>query len=88
MTRRAGALSVGVHTTSAAVEALVSEVCEDAGVMLSVNLMGDWFITQSAVFSDLHSTGLNPSGNSVYCDGAYVAERFRTVGVRRYGDSR
>ncbi|MFJ9568757.1 phenylacetic acid degradation protein PaaN [Streptomyces bacillaris] len=88
VTRRAGALSVGVHTTSAAVEALVSEVCEDAGVMLSVNLMGDWFITQSAVFSDLHSTGLNPSGNSVYCDGAYVAERFRTVGVRRYGDSR
>ncbi|MFD8060692.1 phenylacetic acid degradation protein PaaN [Streptomyces cyaneofuscatus] len=88
VTRRAGALTVGVHTTSPEVEALVAEVCERAGVMLSVNLMGDWFITQSAVYSDLHGTGLNPSGNSVYCDGAYVAERFRTVGVRRYGDAR
>ncbi|MFH9606527.1 phenylacetic acid degradation protein PaaN [Streptomyces sp. NPDC017448] len=87
VTQRAGALSVGVHTTSREVEALVADVCERAGVMLSVNLMGDWFITQSAVYSDLHSTGLNPSGNSVYCDAAYVVERFRTVGVRRYDSS-
>ncbi|WEH35136.1 phenylacetic acid degradation protein PaaN [Streptomyces sp. AM 4-1-1] len=80
-----GALSVGVYTTSPEVEAAVEDACERTGVMLSVNLVGNWFITQSAVYSDLHSTGLNPSGNSVYCDGAYVAGRFRTVGVRRYG---
>ncbi|MEU3712883.1 phenylacetic acid degradation protein PaaN [Streptomyces catenulae] len=80
-----GALSAGVHTTAPEVEAAAEEACAQAGVMLSVNLVGNWYITQSAVYSDLHSTGVNPSGNSVYCDAAYVAPRFRTVGVRRYG---
>jgi hypothetical protein len=63
----------------------MAAVCADVGVMLSVNLMGDWYISQSAVYSDLHATGLNPAGNAVYCDTAFVAGRFRTVGVRRYG---
>jgi phenylacetic acid degradation protein paaN len=88
VTRTSGALSVGIHTTSPQVEAAAEDACARAGVMLSVNLRGNWYLTQSAVYSDLHSTGINPSGNSVYCDGAYVARRFRTVGVRRYAGPR
>ncbi|WP_345746500.1 phenylacetic acid degradation protein PaaN [Streptomyces sp. ODS28] len=79
-----GALSAGVHTTSPEVEEELERACAAAGVLLSVNLRGDWYITQSAVYSDLHSTGLNPSGDAPYCDGAFVADRFRTVEVRRF----
>lgn len=82
--RRCGALSVGVHTTSPEVERAVEEACADTGVMLSVNLRGDWYISQSAVYSDLHATGLNPAGNCVYGDSSFVAARFRRVLVRRY----
>ncbi|MFJ4566626.1 phenylacetic acid degradation protein PaaN [Streptomyces caelestis] len=84
-TRECGALSAGLYSTDHDVERAMAAVCADVGVMLSVNLMGDWYISQSAVYSDLHATGLNPAGNAVYCDTAFVAGRFRTVGVRRYG---
>ncbi|HZF87476.1 phenylacetic acid degradation protein PaaN [Streptomyces sp.] len=84
-TRRCGALSVGLYSVSAEVEAAMEAACLAAGVMLSMNLMGDWYISQSAVYSDLHGTGMNPAGNAVYSDGTFVAERFRTVVVRRYG---
>lgn len=84
-TRECGALSVGLYSTSPQVEAAMEEACAEAGVMLSVNLMGDWYISQSAVYSDLHGTGMNPSGNAVLCDAAFMSARFHTVGVRRYG---
>ncbi|MCC3771272.1 phenylacetic acid degradation protein PaaN [Streptomyces sp. UNOC14_S4] len=83
--REQGALSAGAYTTSPAVEEALEAACAEAGVMLSLNLMGQWYITQSAVYSDLHGTGMNPAAESVYCDTAFVAGRFRTVGVRRYG---
>ncbi|GAA0373133.1 phenylacetic acid degradation protein PaaN [Streptomyces blastmyceticus] len=83
--RERGALSAGAYTTSPDVEAALVNACAEVGVMLSLNLMGRWYITQSAVYSDLHGTGMNPAANAVYCDTAFVAGRFRTVGVRRYG---
>lgn len=86
-TRECGALSVGLYSTSPEVETAMAGACAEVGVMLSANLMGDWYISQSAVYSDLHGTGMNPSGNAVYCDTTFVTERFRTVGVRRYGGS-
>ncbi|MEV6331808.1 phenylacetic acid degradation protein PaaN [Streptomyces sp. NPDC051909] len=84
-TRTRGALSVGLYSVSEEVTEAMTAACAEAGVMLSTNLMGDWYISQSAVYSDLHGTGMNPAGNAVYSDGAFVADRFRTVVVRRYG---
>ncbi|MFI8104596.1 phenylacetic acid degradation protein PaaN [Streptomyces sp. NPDC086023] len=84
-TRECGALSAGLYSVSGEVETAMEAACAEAGVMLSMNLMGDWYISQSAVYSDLHGTGMNPSGNAVLTDGAFVADRFRTVVVRRYG---
>ncbi|MEU7027674.1 phenylacetic acid degradation protein PaaN [Streptomyces sp. NPDC046275] len=83
--RTCGALSAGLYSVSEEVTAAMTAACAEAGVMLSANLMGDWYISQSAVYSDLHGTGMNPAGNAVYTDAAFVAERFRTVVVRRYG---
>lgn len=83
--REQGALSAGAYTTSPDVEAALTNACADVGVMLSLNLRGNWYITQSAVYSDLHGTGLNPSATAVYCDASFVARRFCTVGVRRFG---
>ncbi|WP_302852222.1 phenylacetic acid degradation protein PaaN [Streptomyces sp. TRM64462] len=85
--RERGALSVGAHTRSPRLERALEDACADSGVMLSLNLTGDWYITQSAVYSDLHGTGLNPSGNTVYGDASFVAGRFRTVAVRRAADA-
>ena len=54
-----------------------------AGVSLSCNLTGGVFVNQSAAFSDYHVTGANPSGNACLTDSAFVANRFRAVGMRR-----
>ncbi|MBK6046313.1 hypothetical protein JHN58_28850 [Streptomyces sp. MBT55] len=61
----------------------MTRACADAGVMLSLGMTGDWYLTQSAVYSDLHGTGANPASDHAFCDGAFVARRFRTVEVRR-----
>ncbi|MFF8812374.1 phenylacetic acid degradation protein PaaN [Streptomyces pactum] len=86
--REAGALSAGAWTTSAEVERALRETCADCGVTLSLNLSGGWYLTQSAIYSDLHGTGLNPSGNTTYGDPSFVTGRFRTVAVRRLTDTR
>ncbi|GJF29413.1 dehydrogenase [Kitasatospora sp. NE20-6] len=82
--REQGAMTVGGYTSSAEVEQALVEACLDAGVSLSLNLTGGVFVNQTAAFSDLHGTGANPAANSAYCDGAFVAGRFRTVEVRRH----
>ncbi|MFJ8254651.1 phenylacetic acid degradation protein PaaN [Streptomyces sp. NPDC094466] len=81
--RTAGSLSAGAWTASEDVEHAVTHACAEAGVMLSLNMTGDWYLTQSAVYSDLHGTGANPASDHAFCDGAFVARRFRTVAVRR-----
>ncbi|WP_371498349.1 phenylacetic acid degradation protein PaaN [Kitasatospora sp. NBC_00374] len=79
-----GAMTAGAYTVSDEVEAALVEACLDGGVSLSLNLTGGVYVNQTAAFSDLHGTGANPAANSAYCDGAFVANRFRTVEVRRH----
>ncbi|MEV4612264.1 phenylacetic acid degradation protein PaaN [Kitasatospora sp. NPDC049258] len=78
-----GAMTAGAYTVSDQVEAALVQACLDGGVSLSLNLTGGVYVNQTAAFSDLHGTGANPAANSAYCDGAFVANRFRTVEVRR-----
>ncbi|MFJ1707793.1 phenylacetic acid degradation protein PaaN [Kitasatospora sp. NPDC088346] len=79
-----GAMTAGAYTVSDEVEAALVEACLDSGVSLSLNLTGGVYVNQTAAFSDLHGTGANPAANSAYCDAAFVANRFRTVEVRRH----
>ncbi|MER5349703.1 phenylacetic acid degradation protein PaaN [Kitasatospora sp. NPDC002551] len=83
--RTRGAMTASGYTTSPEVEAALVEAALDAGVSLSLNLTGGVYANQTAAFSDLHGTGANPAANSAYCDGAFVANRFRTVEIRRHG---
>ena len=53
-----------------------------AGVAVSCNLAGSIWVNQSAAFSDFHVSGGNPAGNATLCDGAFVADRFRSVASR------
>ena len=55
----------------------------DAGVSVAFNLTGGLFVNQSAAFSDFHVTGANPAGNASLTDPAFVAGRFRIIGVRK-----
>ncbi|WP_457032099.1 phenylacetic acid degradation protein PaaN [Kitasatospora sp. P5_F3] len=82
--REQGAMTAAGYTVDEAVEAALVAACLDAGVSLSLNLTGGVYANQTAAFSDLHGTGANPAANAAYCDGAFVASRFRTVEVRRH----
>ncbi|WP_411134612.1 phenylacetic acid degradation protein PaaN [Streptomyces sp. C10] len=81
--RDKGAMTVGAYTTSPEVEQLVEEACLEECAQLSLNLTGGVYVNQTAAFSDFHGSGGNPAANAALCDGAFVANRFRTVEVRR-----
>ncbi|WP_329134222.1 phenylacetic acid degradation protein PaaN [Streptomyces sp. NBC_01476] len=81
--REKGAMTVGGYTTSPEVERQLEEVCWEECAQLSLNLTGGVYVNQTAAFSDFHGSGGNPAANAALCDGAFVANRFRTVEVRR-----
>ncbi|MER6567342.1 phenylacetic acid degradation protein PaaN [Streptomyces sp. NPDC001093] len=81
--RDKGAMTVGAYTTDSEVEHAVEEVCLEEAAQLSLNLTGGVFVNQTAAFSDFHGSGGNPAANAALCDGAFVANRFRVVEVRR-----
>jgi phenylacetic acid degradation protein paaN len=81
--RDKGAMTVGAYTTSAEVESLVEDACLEECAQLSLNLTGAVYVNQTAAFSDFHGSGGNPAANAALCDGAFVANRFRMVEVRR-----
>ncbi|MFH8339469.1 phenylacetic acid degradation protein PaaN [Streptomyces sp. AM6-12] len=83
--REKGAMTVGAYTTDGEVERAVEEVCLEEAAQLSFNLTGGVFVNQTAAFSDFHGSGGNPAANAALCDGAFVANRFRVVEVRRQG---
>lgn len=76
---RQGAYVIGTHTRRHEVwEALGA----DLGVSVTANLTGDWFLSQSAVYSDFHGAA-SPAANATFCDSAYVADRFRWIQLSR-----
>ncbi|MFD3457236.1 phenylacetic acid degradation protein PaaN [Streptomyces sp. NPDC058691] len=81
--REKGAMTVGAYTTSPEVERKAEEVCLEEAAQLSLNLTGGVYVNQTAAFSDFHGSGGNPAANAALCDGAFVANRFRVIEVRR-----
>ncbi|MEV7083879.1 phenylacetic acid degradation protein PaaN [Streptomyces sp. NPDC093516] len=81
--REKGAMTVGAYTTDHEVEQAVREVCLEEAAQLSLNLTGGVYVNQTAAFSDFHGSGGNPAASAALCDGAFVANRFRVVEVRR-----
>ncbi|MER5402316.1 phenylacetic acid degradation protein PaaN [Streptomyces sp. NPDC002599] len=82
-TRDKGAMTVGAYTTDEAFEREVREACLEECAQLSLNLTGGVYVNQTAAFSDFHGSGGNAAANAALCDGAFVANRFRVVEVRR-----
>ncbi|WP_328692816.1 phenylacetic acid degradation protein PaaN [Streptomyces phaeochromogenes] len=78
-----GAMTVGAYTTSEEVEEAVQEACLEECAQLSLNLTGGVYVNQTAAFSDFHGSGGNPAANAALCDGAFVANRFRVVEIRK-----
>ncbi|MFD6878283.1 MULTISPECIES: phenylacetic acid degradation protein PaaN [unclassified Streptomyces] len=81
--REKGAMTVGAYTTSPDTERAIEEVCLEESAQLSLNLTGGVYVNQTSAFSDFHGSGGNPAANAALCDGAFVANRFRVVEVRR-----
>lgn len=81
--REKGALTWSIYSVDEAVVESAVDAAVYAGVSIAVNLTGGLYVNQSAAFSDFHVTGANPAGNASLSDAAFVADRFRVVGVRR-----
>jgi phenylacetic acid degradation protein paaN len=81
--REKGAMTVGAYTTSPEVERLLEDACFEESAQLSLNLTGSVYVNQTSAFSDFHGSGGNPAANAALCDGAFVANRFRVIEVRR-----
>ncbi|MDJ0924834.1 MAG: phenylacetic acid degradation protein PaaN [Acidimicrobiia bacterium] len=77
-----GAITWLVYTTNEEVMGEAIGAALDAGVSVAFNLAGGLYVNQSAAFSDFHVTGANPAGNASLTDPAFVAGRFRVIGVR------
>ncbi len=78
-----GAITWLVYSANDEVIDRAVDAAVDAGVSVAFNLAGGLFVNQSAAFSDFHVTGANPAGNSSLTDPAFVANRFRVIGVRK-----
>ncbi len=77
-----GAITWLAYTTDDETMDDVLDAAVEAGVSVAFNLTGGLFVNQSAAFSDFHVTGANGAGNASLTDPAFVANRFRVVGVR------
>jgi phenylacetic acid degradation protein paaN len=81
--RTMGAITWLVYTTDDQVMDDAIDAAVVGGVSVAFNLTGGLFVNQSAAFSDFHVTGANPAGNASLTDPAFVAGRFRVIGVRK-----
>jgi phenylacetic acid degradation protein paaN len=77
-----GAITWLAYTTDDSTMESVIDAAVDSGVSVAFNLTGSLFVNQSAAFSDFHVTGANAAGNASLTDPAFVANRFRVIGVR------
>jgi phenylacetic acid degradation protein paaN len=82
LAREHGAITGAIYSTNHAVLERARDVAADAGIPLSCNLFGNVYVNQTAAFSDYHMSGLNPAGNAVLVDAAFVAARFRVAASR------
>jgi len=78
-----GAITWLVYAQDASTQDAAEDAAVAAGVSVAFNLTGGLYVNQSAAFSDFHVTGANPAGNASFTDPAFVAKRFRLVGVRK-----
>ncbi|MCH7846202.1 MAG: phenylacetic acid degradation protein PaaN [Acidobacteria bacterium] len=81
--REKGAITWLVYTTDDAVADSAIDAAVEGGVSVAFNLTGGLYVNQSAAFSDFHVTGHNPAGNASLTDPAFVAGRFKVIGVRK-----
>jgi dihydrodipicolinate synthase/N-acetylneuraminate lyase len=81
--KQRGAITWLVYTTDDEVMEAAIDAAVEGGVSVAFNLTGGLFVNQSAAFSDFHVTGHNPAGNASLTDPAFVAGRFKVIGVRR-----
>ena len=77
-----GAITWLVYTTDEEVMEAAIDAAIEGGVSVAFNLTGGLYVNQSTAFSDFHVTGANPAGNASLTDPAFVAGRFRVIGVR------
>ena len=79
-----GAISCSAYVTDVETKHLIVDQMADAGVQVSLNFTGNFWVNQNAGFSDFHVTGGNPAGSGSLTDPAFIVRRFFRVGLREF----
>ncbi|MGE8411503.1 MAG: aldehyde dehydrogenase family protein [Pseudomonas sp.] len=78
-----GALGLGLYTVDAGVEHAMRQVSQEMGALLSINFCKNFYISQCAVFTDIHGGGTGAAANVTYGAPDYYHARLRMTEQRK-----
>ncbi|EGB96591.1 MULTISPECIES: aldehyde dehydrogenase family protein [Pseudomonas] len=78
-----GALGLGLYTVDAGVEHALRQVSQEMGALLSINFCKNFYISQCAVFTDIHGGGTGAAANVTYGAPGYYHARLRMTEQRK-----
>ncbi|MBC3437738.1 aldehyde dehydrogenase family protein [Pseudomonas sp. BW16M2] len=78
-----GVLGLGLYTTDAGVESAMGQVAAQIGALLSTNFCENFFISQCAVFTDLHGGAIGPAADVTYGGPGFYHARLRMTEQRK-----
>ncbi|WP_194792054.1 aldehyde dehydrogenase family protein [Pseudomonas sp. UFMG81] len=78
-----GVLGLGLYTTDAGVEHAMAQVAGQVGALLSTNFCKNFFISQCAVFTDIHGGAIGPAADVTYGGPAFYHARLRMTEQRK-----
>ncbi|MDE1473191.1 aldehyde dehydrogenase family protein [Xenorhabdus bovienii] len=83
LSHKFGLLGVGLYTTDAKIENAMKHIAADIGALLSINFCQNYYISQCAVFTDIHGGSINPSSNVTYGAPLFYHSRLRLTESRK-----
>ncbi|MCP9267433.1 hypothetical protein M5U04_04820 [Xenorhabdus sp. XENO-1] len=83
LSHKFGLLGVGLYTTDAKIENAMKHIAADIGALLSINFCQNYYISQCAVFTDIHGGAINPSSNVTYGAPLFYHSRLRLTESRK-----
>ncbi len=78
-----GALGLGLYTIDSGVEHALRQVSQEMGVLLSINFSKNFYISQCAVFTDIHGGSTGAAANVTYGSPAFYHARLRLTEQRK-----
>ncbi|WP_028634613.1 aldehyde dehydrogenase family protein [Pseudomonas parafulva] len=78
-----GTLGLGLYTLDSRVEHALRNISQEMGALLSINFSKNFYISQCAVFSDIHGGSTGAAANITYGSPAFYHARLRVTEQRK-----